>query len=114
VENCPREASAKAVLDLIKDLDTPVVRTCPDIGNLPQAGRYQVWGDLLPYAVHAHAKTFDFDEQGEETTFDYSRTLSLLQKSGFQGYLSVEFEGDGDEATGVRRSLALVRRYVGS
>lgn len=112
IENCPREARHDAVLDLIKDFDTPFLRTCPDIGNLPQAGRYQAWQELLTYAVHAHAKAFDFDDQGEETTFDYSRTMSILRTSRFDGFISIEFEGDGSEAVGVRKGLQLLRRYM--
>jgi len=114
IENCPREAKPGAVIELVKDLNTPLLRTCPDIGNLPQAGRYQVWRDLVPYAAHAHAKFFDFDERGEETTLDYSQTMSILAQSGFQGYVSAEFEGDGDEAAGVRQGLALLRRTMSS
>jgi sugar phosphate isomerase/epimerase len=112
IENCPREAKPDAVVELVKDLDTPFLRTCPDIGNLPQAGRYQAWQNLIPYAVHAHAKLFDFDQEGEETTIDYSQTMSILRKSGFKGYLSAEFEGDGDEAAGVRQGLALIHRHM--
>lgn len=112
VENCPREAYPEAVLDLIRELNTPYLRTCPDIGNLPQAVRYQAWQEYAPYAVHAHAKAFDFNERGDETTIDYSRMMTILKESGFEGYLSIEFEGDGDEAMGVRKSLALVRRYL--
>lgn len=114
IENCPREARPDGVLALIRDLNTPLLRTCPDIGNLPQAGRYQAWQDLAQYAVHAHAKLFDFDECGEETTINYSQAMALLRKSGFEGYLSAEFEGDGDEATGVRKGLDLLRRTMGA
>lgn len=112
VENCPREARAEAVVELVKDLNTPLLRTCPDIGNLPHAGRYQVWEELLPYAAHVHVKTFHFDDQGEETTIDYARTMNALRECRFQGYVSVEYEGDGDEATGVRKSIALIHRYI--
>jgi sugar phosphate isomerase/epimerase len=112
IENCPREAKHRAVVDLVEDLVTPFLRTCPDIGNLPQAGRYEAWQELLPYAAHVHAKAFDFDDDGEETTIDYSRAMSLLNNSGYQGYVSLEFEGDGDEAQGVHRSLELIRRNM--
>lgn len=112
IENCPREAKHRAVVDLVEDLATPFLRTCPDIGNLPQAGRYEAWEELVPYAAHVHAKAFDFDDQGEETTIDYSRATRILNESGFQGYVSLEFEGDGDEAEGVRKTLQLVRRYM--
>lgn len=114
IENCPREAKPDAVIALVKDFDTPYLRTCPDIGNLPQAGRYEAWRNLVPYAAHAHAKFFDFDERGEETTVDYSQAMGILEGSGYEGGVSVEFEGDGDEAAGVRQGLALLRRTLGS
>ena len=97
---------------MIRDLNTPFLRACPDIGNLPLAGRYDAWEQLVPYAVHVHAKFFDFDDKGEETTIDYSKTMSILKKREFQGYVSIEFEGDGDEADGVRRGLALIRHHM--
>jgi sugar phosphate isomerase/epimerase len=112
VENCPREAHPGVVLDLVKDLNTPFLRACPDIGNSPQAVRYRAWEEAAPFAVHVHAKTFDFDERGEETTIDYSRAMAILRKSGYKGYVSVEFEGDGDEVVGVQKSIALVSQYM--
>lgn len=114
VENCPREAQPEVVVDLIKDLNTPFLRACPDIGNSPQAVRYRAWEDAAPFAVHVHAKTFDFDDRGEETTIDYSRAIGILKKSGYKGYLSIEFEGDGDEIVGVQKSIHLARRHLGA
>jgi len=114
IENCPREAKPDAVIELVKDLNTPLLRTCPDIGNLPQARRYEAWQELVPHAAHVHAKAFDFDDQGEETTLDYSCMMGILKASGYHGFVSIEFEGDGEEATGVQKSLALIRRYMNS
>ena len=57
-------------------------------------------------------KTYDSDEEGKETTIDVEKCLNILKDSGFDRYLSVEFEGKGNQREGVKKTLALLKKLV--
>ncbi|MHA1892298.1 MAG: sugar phosphate isomerase/epimerase family protein [Promethearchaeota archaeon] len=42
---------------------------------------------------YVHAKAYDFDEKGMETTLDYHRVVKTLQDAGINVNLSIEWEG---------------------
>lgn len=112
VENCPRDTDPTVVLRLVEELDSPYLQTCPDIGNIPEDIRYRAFQSLLPYAAHVHAKTWRYDLQGREANIDYDKVMNMLRQAGFDGYISVEFEGKGNEREGVEKGLALVKKYL--
>ncbi|HHV62830.1 MAG TPA: sugar phosphate isomerase/epimerase [Firmicutes bacterium] len=82
---------------------------CPDFGNFAPEVRYQGLMAMARYAVMAHAKTYDFDEKGQVPQFDFARCIAILKDAGFDGYLSVEFEGKGDQYAGVERTIELIK-----
>ncbi|MDP9380017.1 MAG: sugar phosphate isomerase/epimerase [Chloroflexota bacterium] len=84
--------------------------TSPDFGNFPEEKRYDGLALMVPRAAVVHAKTYDFNAAGEFHNFDFARCLSIVRDSGFDGYLSVEFEGKGDQPQGVRQTIDLIRR----
>ena len=90
---------------------------------------------LAPYAVHAHAKDFivyPFDAEIEEgTKFFLSRgchklmgcaigdgaipiaqCVAILKKARYDGYLTIEFEGNGDCMSEIVKGLERLRGYV--
>jgi len=46
---------------------------------------------------HVHLKARDIRADGRDAAFDFDTTLDLLDKAGFSGSLSVEYEGTQDE-----------------
>jgi hypothetical protein len=68
--------------------------------------------ELMPYAKGASAKTYAFDDQGNETTIDYERMLSIVcdPQFNFSGYVGVEFEGGGNAIDGIKKTKALLER----
>jgi len=48
---------------------------------------------ILPYAKGVSAKSQFFDLQGNESSIDYNKMLSLVIKSGYKGYIGVEYGG---------------------
>ena len=74
--------------------------------------RYLGVYELMPYAKGASAKTYAFDEKGNETTMDYRRIMSIVcdPQFKFEGYVGVEFEGGGDSIDGVKKTKALLER----
>jgi len=43
-----------------------------------------------------HVKDGENDEQGHATHVDLAKTFSVLKKSGYKGYCSIEFDAPGD------------------
>jgi sugar phosphate isomerase/epimerase len=88
----------------------PNFATCPDFGNFAEEARYKGLEIMAPRAAIIHAKTYDFDTEGEFEDFDFARCLKIFQDAGYKGYVSIEFEGDTDQPTGVKNTMELLRR----
>lgn len=77
--------------------------TLPDFGNFIISGkntpdevaydRYIGMAALLPFAKAVSAKSYDFDEQGNETKIDYPKVMQMVVDSGYRGFVGVEYEG---------------------
>ncbi|MHA1342250.1 MAG: sugar phosphate isomerase/epimerase family protein [Promethearchaeota archaeon] len=59
-----------------------------------------------------HAKMYNFDENGYETTLDYPKIIELLREIGFDGYLSIEYEGPLQDLEGIEKSVALLKKLL--
>lgn len=99
-----------------------VLQQAGNIGSLPDFGnfsgdKYQGTQLLLPFAKGISAKSYTFDENGAESSIDYQRMWQLIQSSGYQGYIGIEYEGESaDEDTGIRATrdlLLAVANYSG-
>lgn len=76
------------------------VGTLPDFGNFiidRQTGeefdRYKGMELLMPFAKGVSAKSHNFDAEGNETKSDFYRIMKIVQASGFEGYVGIEYEG---------------------
>ena len=94
---------------VMKLVDHPRCGTLPDFGNFTDYDRYQGVGEMMPYAKAVSAKSYDFDERGEETTIDYHRMLRIVIGAGFHSWIGIEYEGSRlPERDGVRRTQVLL------
>lgn len=59
-----------------------------------------------------HVKTFEFDEQGEQIKYDFSKCIEIVKKHNYRGYMSVEYEGQGDSIEGIKKTIALLKKYM--
>jgi len=82
-------------------VDKPNVGTLPDFGNFyinrqtdDQYDRYLGTEELMPYAKGVSAKSYDFDDKGNETTIDYKRMLKIVKSAGYRSFIGVEYEGN--------------------
>ena len=83
---------------VMKDVGLPNCGTLPDFGNFnigngEEYDRYLGTEELMPYAKGVSAKSYDFDSEGNETKMDYERLLKIVKKSGYRGYIGIEYEG---------------------
>lgn len=97
-------------------LVTLVDRVGPDrLGLIADFGNFD--GDiyagmkrLLPYAKSICTKSWDFDEQGNETKIDFGRMMSLIKESSFRGCIAIEYLGE-EPIAGVRKTAELIKRW---
>lgn len=89
--------------------------TLPDFGNFSLDDgewydRYQGVQELMPYARAVSAKSYDFDEQGNEKHTDFARMMQIVVDAGYHGYVGIEYEGGQlDEMSGIQATLRLLR-----
>ena len=73
--------------------------------------RYKGVRELMPYAKGVSAKSYDFNESGEETSIDFRKMLGIVKDSGFKGFIGVEYEGDRlSEEEGIKATKALLEK----
>jgi sugar phosphate isomerase/epimerase len=101
--------------EVMQTVDHPRVGTLPDFGNF--GGRfggdnpYEGVKAMMPWAKGVSAKSYAFNEQGEETSLDYHRLLKIVLAAGYHGHVGVEYEGDQHGADeGIRLTQALLKR----
>jgi sugar phosphate isomerase/epimerase len=96
---------------VMKKVNHPRCGTLPDFGNFYEYDRYQGVADLMPFAKAVSAKSYDFDEKGDETKIDYRRILKTVLGAGFHSWVGIEYEGTRlSERDGIRATQALLLR----
>ena len=102
---------------LMKEVDLPNCGTLPDFGNFKIAegeeyDRYLGTKELMPFAKGVSAKSYDFDSDGLETIIDYEKMLKIVKKSGYRGYIGIEYEGNNlSEDEGILYTKRLLGMY---
>jgi len=75
--------------------------------------KYEAVKQWMPYAKGVSAKTIDFDANGNCVETDYVRMMSIIKKSGFNGYIGIEYEGEKlSQYDGIRATQALLKRVT--
>jgi sugar phosphate isomerase/epimerase len=101
------------ILKLFQKVGNPNFRICPDFGNFEDDIRFEALDKIFSLnPVLVHAKAYDFDENDNMTRFDFGKCMEVAKKNGYDGYYSVEFEGQGDQVDGVKKTIALLKRYL--
>ncbi len=125
VENHGGLSSNGALLArVLKEVGMDNCGTLPDFGNfclkrkggarwgvscVEEYDMYKGLAELMPFAKGVSAKSYAFDENGDETKIDYYKMMQIVKDAGFQGYIGIEFEGDEEDPTqGILATKALV------
>jgi len=87
-------SNGKWLAEVMKQVNLPNCGTLPDFGNFHDYDRYQGVTDLMPFAKDVSAKSYDFDEEGNETHTDYYRMMQIVVDAGYSGYVGIEYEGE--------------------
>ncbi len=110
VENHGYLSSNSALLmEVMKKVNKSNCGTLPDFGNfclerdggerwgtkcIKEYPKYKGVEEMMPLAKAVSAKSHDFDTAGNETDIDYKKMLQIVKKSGYQGFIGVEYEGE--------------------
>jgi sugar phosphate isomerase/epimerase len=95
---------------VVKAVDSPWLQVTLDTGNFLE-DPYERLARLAPQTVLLQAKTYFGGGRWYELDLDYGRIAKILRDSGFNGWVSLEFEGNEDPLTGIPKSLALLREH---
>lgn len=86
-------SNGKWLAETIKMTEMPNCGTLPDFGNFYDYDRYQGVEELMPYAKAVSAKSYDFDENGNETKIDFRRMMKIVKDANYTGWVGIEYEG---------------------
>lgn len=110
-------SNGKWLASVIEKVGMENCGTLPDFGNFrisdsEEYDRYLGVEELMPYASGVSAKTHDFDADGNEIHTDYDRMMKIVKKSGYRGYIGIEYEGSNfTEDEGIMLTKRLLERY---
>jgi L-ribulose-5-phosphate 3-epimerase len=102
--------AAGPTVQIVKQTASPWAGINADSGNLRVDG-YSQFASMLPYATSVHLKTTIADQDGKKEKADWKRLLTMIGKSGYQGYVGLEYE-ENDASTDVPRLLGELRTLV--
>ena len=65
----------------------------------------------MPFAKAVSAKSYDFDQDGNDTTTDYLRMMKIVIDAGYRGWVGIEYEGSKlPEREGILATKKLLER----
>ena len=101
--------TAEGVLHIVNAIDSPWLQVTADTGNFFER-QYEQFEMMAPKTVYVQAKTYYGGGTWYTLDIDYSRVAKILKSAGYNGYISLEFEGQEAHETAIPKSLNLLRR----
>lgn len=116
-------SNGKYLSNVMSEVNIDNCGTLPDFGNFcidgsPRACNewydiYKGLEELMPYAHAVSAKSYDFDDSGNETKIDYSKMIDIVKKAGYKGYIGIEYEGSRmSEDDGIIATKKLLEKLI--
>jgi sugar phosphate isomerase/epimerase len=109
------------VARVVRGVDSEWFGALLDVGNFgrgPEA--YESIELVAPLTVFCHAKMLEMglgwsglDWYWEEKILDYKRIMGILRAVGFNGHLSLEWEGEEAEETAVPKCVRFLKHIAG-
>ncbi len=111
-------SDGKWITGVIKRVGMDNCGLLPDFGNFKisedkQYDRYLGVKEMMPFAKGVSGKSYDFDDNGNETTIDFYKMLKIIADSGYKGWIDVEYEGQKlSEEDGIRATKKLLEKAI--
>ncbi len=99
--------SVERTAQLLREINSPYLGACLRFDAEDSVA-------LAPFAIHAHALSHAFDSQGRETTADYPACMAALRDANFNGWISIQYEGDAEPAFGIVQTAELISALASS
>lgn len=106
-------SNGRWLAELMRRLNRPNCGTLADFQNFHSYDFYKGVQEIMPAAHVVCAKSKAFDASGNETHVDYGRMMNIVVKSGFKGWLGIEFEGhDIEPVEGILATKKLIENVL--
>src|SRR5262245_7050288 len=86
---------ADRVVDIVKRVDSPWLGINLDTGNF-RTDSYNQIAKCLPFAVNVQLKAEMRGSDGQAQPSDWNRLIGMFAKSGYKGYVALEYEAKED------------------
>lgn len=96
------------LVEVMEEVNMENCGTLPDFGNfclkreggerweaecIEEYPKYEGVRKMMPYAKAVSAKSYSFNDKGQEELIDYKKMLKIVKDAGYSGFIGVEFEG---------------------
>jgi L-ribulose-5-phosphate 3-epimerase len=103
-------ATPEGVVRIIEAVNSKWLKALMDTGNFIE-DTYDSLRKIAPYTILVHVKTYYGGGVWYELNIDYSKVFNILREAGYKGYLSIEFEGKEDAASGVYKTRKMLLEH---
>ena len=105
------------LVKLIEKVNSPWLRSLPDFGNsLMHKAPEDAYAGVEAMFNHAygicHVKPSGATEKGANVQVDLAYVFGILKKTGFRGYLSMEYDNSGDPYKETEELIAKTMRFL--
>jgi sugar phosphate isomerase/epimerase len=107
--------TAEGVLRIVEAIKSPWLQITLDTGNFLENSYAQMdrmAASSVPLAL-VQAKTYFGGGRWYALDLDYARIAEILRRHNYRSWISLEFEGNENPDTGVKKSLDLLRKHFG-
>lgn len=101
-------STAEGVNRILGAIKSPWLAGAMDCGNF-RVDTYNELKKIAPHAIFVHAKTYQGGGVWYSLDLDYKKIAQILRDVNFQGYVSLEYEGNADPTKAVPESLNMLR-----
>ena len=106
-------STPEGMLKIHSMVNSPWLTLLMDTGNFLE-DPYDKLKMIAPLTGFVQAKTYYGGGEWYTLDLDYKKIIRILRDVNYKGYLSIEFEGKEEAASGVRKSVALLREALAS
>lgn len=89
-------ATAAGLLKLVRDVDSPWFGVNLDTGNFHSDNVYEELEQAAPFAINVQVKVVVSGPDKQKVPADFSRIAAILKKTGYRGFVVLEYEEAGD------------------
>ena len=106
----PLASTQENCMELVNSYDGQIGLTV-DFGNFQSTEKYQSIQALMPFAESIHAKA-NYDLEGNVDEDEYRKSLDLVAESGYNGPITLVYDGPGNLWDGINRLKSVVESYT--